>query len=332
MMEVVRVVIISPIEAPSVEKIKALSDRVKVDYIADLIVAAYKGNKQAKEDLVPLLARAEVIYGDINRLPENIMAKAPGLKWIQAVSAGVDKLPEDIVRTPVQVTTVKGVHAHVLGEFALHLMLCLAKETALCFQMKGEKKWKRFRPATLQGKTLGIVGLGNIGRETARLAKAFGMRVVAIRRAAKGPARMRYVDNLRPREELLHLLAESDFVVLSLPLTAETRGMFGEPELRAMKPEAYLINIARGSIVQEDVLIRALEEKWIAGAGLDVFAAEPLAPESRLWDLPNVVFSPHIAGIMPDYDRRTSEIFLENLRRYLEGKKLRNVMDKKKGY
>jgi len=121
-------------------------------------------------------------------------------------------------------------------------------------------------------------------------------------------------------------------VVLTLPLTAETKGMIGEKELRAMKPEAFLINVARGAIVDEEALIRALEEKWIAGAGLDVFVAEPLPPESKFWTLPNVIFSPHVSGEMPDYDLRATEVFCENLRRYLAGKKFLHAVDKQKGY
>jgi len=187
-------------------------------------------------------------------------------------------------------------------------------------------------PKVLRSKTVGIVGLGNIGREVARLAKAFGMRVVATRRSVKRVARAKYVDILLPREQLLRLLSESDFVVLSLPFTSETNKLIGEKELRTMKPTAYLINIARGNIVDEEVLIRALDEHWIAGAGLDVFATEPLPPDSRLWEFPNVIFSPHIAGGMEDYNIRTIELFCENLRRYLSGKNLFNVIDKKKGY
>tara|TARA_Y100000031_G_scaffold111295_1_gene122714 strand:- start:31 stop:435 length:405 start_codon:yes stop_codon:yes gene_type:complete len=133
-------------------------------------------------------------------------------------------------------------------------------------------------------------------------------------------------------EQLQQLLAESDFVVLALPLTPETNKFFGEEELRAMKSTAYLINIARGGVVDEEVLIRALDEHWIAGAGLDVFAAEPLPTDSRLWELPNVILSPHVSGGMEDYTIEATELFSENLRRYLNGKKLLNVVDKKKGY
>lgn len=179
---------------------------------------------------------------------------------------------------------------------------------------------------------MGIVGLGSIGREVARLAKAFGMRVIATRRSAKLISRARYVDILLPREHQIELLSDSDFVVLTLPLTPETRRLIGEKELRAMKSTAYLINVARGGIVDEEALIHALNARWIAGAGLDVFATEPLPADSRLWELPNVIFTPHIGGATEDYVLRATKVFHENLRRYLNGKKLLNVVDKKKGY
>jgi len=158
------------------------------------------------------------------------------------------------------------------------------------------------------------------------------MRVVATRRSVKQVARARNVDLLLPRERLSQLLSDSDFVVLTLPLTSETKGLIGEEELRNMKATAYLINVARGEIIDEEALVRALDEHWIAGAGLDVFSTEPLPTDSKLWELPNVIFSPHVAGGMEDYFVRATELFCENLRRYLCGKKLLNVVDKKKGY
>jgi D-2-hydroxyacid dehydrogenase (NADP+) len=179
---------------------------------------------------------------------------------------------------------------------------------------------------------VGIVGLGHIGREAARLAKAFGMRVLATRRSAKQVGQARYVDTMLPIKQLRRLLTESDFVVLSLPLTQETRQIIGEVELRSMKPTAYLINIARGSLIDEESLVRALEEKRIAGAGLDVFAREPPPAESPLWGFPNVIISPHIAGGMEDYVERATGVFVENLRRYIQGKKLINIVDKERGY
>ncbi|MBI3040691.1 MAG: D-2-hydroxyacid dehydrogenase [Chloroflexi bacterium] len=256
-----------------------------------------------------------------------------GVKWIQVMSAGVNRfLDSEMVASPVVITNVSGIHAVQISEFVLGLMLMFVKQSPLCFQLKQEKQWKRFTLSVLRSKTVGIVGLGHIGREVARLAKAFGMRVLATRRSVKRVGRARYVDIMLPQDQLRRLLRESDFVVLTLPLTPETDKFFGEEELRSMKSSSYLINIARGGLVDEEVLIRALDEHWIAGAGLDVFTTEPLPAGSRLWELPNVLLSPHISGSLEDNLERTTDIFLENLRRYLNGEKLFNVVDKKKGY
>jgi len=329
--EPINVLVTTPIGDELLQQITNVSPRIRLSNVSELTRAEQRGDFARKNELDALLAEAEVIYG--LRLPKSVIDRAPKLKWIQVMSAGVDRFLDDEFRkSSVIITNVSGIHATPIGEIVLGLMLMFTKQAPLCFQLKQEKRWRRFMPKVLRSKTVGIVGLGNIGREVARLAKAFGMRVVATRRSVKRVARAKYVDILLPREQLLRLLSESDFVVLSLPFTSETNKLIGEKELRTMKPTAYLINIARGNIVDEEVLIRALDEHWIAGAGLDVFATEPLPPDSRLWEFPNVIFSPHIAGGMEDYNIRTIELFCENLRRYLSGKNLFNVIDKKKGY
>jgi phosphoglycerate dehydrogenase-like enzyme len=329
--ETVNVLVNTPIGDELLQQITDVSPRIRLSNVYELARAEQKGDFAGRSELDALLAEAEVIYGF--RFPKNMIARAPKLKWVQVMSAGVDRfLDNEFRQSSVMMTNVSGIHATPIGELVIELMLMFAKQAPLCFQLKQEKQWQRFMPTVLRAKTVGIVGLGNIGGEVARLAKAFGMRVVAIRRSAKRVARARYVDILLPREQLTRLLSESDFVVLSLPFTSETNKLIGEKELRAMKPTAYLINIARGSIVDEEALIRALDKHWIAGAGLDVFATEPLPPDSRLWEFANVIFSPHIAGGMEDYNIRATELFCENLRRYLSGKNLINVIDKKTGY
>ncbi len=332
MSSTVDVVVVTRPDEDSFKRIQGVSDRVKADLISQLLAAEKKGDQAAKEEADSLLARAEVLYGWIPHFPRNLIARAPGLKWIQVISAGVDRLPEDIRESRVVVTNVSGIHATPIGEFALHLMLSFVKGAPLYFQLKQEKKWKQIQPANLFGKTVGIVGLGSIGRETARLAKSFGMKVLATHRSAKEGERARNVDRVYPTGQLKDLLSGSDFVVLALPLTAETESLIGRPELEAMKPSAYLINIARGGVVDEVDLIRALEEHRIAGAGLDVFAVEPLPPESKLWELPNVMISSHISGVMPNYMAYATEVFSRNLARYLEGKKLMNRVNKELGY
>jgi len=330
-MESVNVLVTAAIGDQYIQQISSVSPKIRVTNVSDLSRAERGGDSISKEKLDALLAETEVLFSF--RLPRNVIARSPKLKWIQVMSAGVDRfLDAEIVESPAILTNISGVHATPIGEFVLELMLMFVKQAPLCFQLKQEKQWGRFTATVLRSRTVGIVGLGSIGREVARLSKAFGMRVLATRRSVKRVGRARYVDVVFPMEQLQQLLAESDFVVLALPLTPETNKFFGEEELRAMKSTAYLINIARGGVVDEEVLIRALDEHWIAGAGLDVFAAEPLPTDSRLWELPNVILSPHVSGGMEDYTIEATELFSENLRRYLNGKKLLNVVDKKKGY
>lgn len=329
--ETVNILVTAPIGEDCRQRIAATSPRVNVLDVADLSRADHQRDPAAKKELDARLAEAEVVFAF--RLPDNLLARAPKLKWIQVMSAGMDRfLDKELLRSPVMLTNVSGIHATPIGEFVLSLMLMFVKHAPLSFEMKQRKHWERFTPEVLRGKTVGVVGLGSIGREVARLAKAFGMRVIATRRSAKRAARARYVDLLLPREQLPRLLADSDFVVIALPLTSETGKFIGEAELRAMKPTACIINIGRGRLIDEEALVRALSEKWIAGAGLDVFATEPLPADSKLWELPNVIFSPHIAGGMEDYLTQATGVFCENLRRYLNGKRLLTLVGKKRGY
>ena len=329
--EQVSVLVTRDIGDECLERIIAVSPRIKLRDASDFASAERRGELANKEQFDALLAEAEVLYGV--RLPKNVITRAPGLRWLQMMSAGVDRfLHDDIVGSAVTMTNVSGIHVTSIGEFVLGLMLMFVKRSAFCFHSKQEKRWERFNPGELHSKTVGIVGLGHLGREVARLAKAFGMRVVATRRSARQATRARHVDMVLPPGQLSQLLSASDFVVLAVPLTAETRRLIGETELRAMKSTAYLINVGRGGIVDEDVLVRALDERWIAGAGLDVFTTEPLPADSRLWELPNVLLSPHVSGAMEDYGARAADVFCQNLKRYLNGKKLINVVDKRKGY
>jgi phosphoglycerate dehydrogenase-like enzyme len=315
----------------TLRQISLVSPVINVSDASSLAAAEFHGDYSGKETLDAFLAGVDVIYGLIP--PKNLLVRAPRLKWIQMMSAGVDRLRDtDIWHSHVMITGVSGIHATPIGEFVLELMLMFAKGASRCFQMKQKREWQRFLPTVLCGKTVGIIGLGHIGQEVARLSKAFGMRVIATRRSVKMTGRARYADRLLPAKKLPLLLAESDFVVISVPQIPETHHLIGEKELTMMKPTAYLINIARGGIIDEEALIRALDEKRIAGAGLDVTAREPLPAESRLWDFDNVILSPHVAGGMEEYVTRATELFCENLRRYLAGKKLRNVIDRKRGY
>jgi phosphoglycerate dehydrogenase-like enzyme len=299
--------------------------------ISDLLYSEQSGVSVTNEELDSLLADTDVIFGfDV---PKNLIRRAPKLKWIQAISAGVDHmLVDDILRSQVIITTIKGLSSTAIAEFIFGIALIMVKQLSLCFQLKQVKSWHKYRTATLFSRTLGIVGYGHIGREVARLAKAFGMKVIAIRRSTNQTIPDGNVDVMLPRERLSQLLGESDFVVVSVPLTPETKGLIGEKELQYMKTTAYLINIARGDVIDELALVRALEEGWIAGAGLDVFAEEPLPTDSRLWELPNVIFSPHVSGDTENEFEVATEFFIENLKNFLNDKELSNMVNKDKMY
>jgi phosphoglycerate dehydrogenase-like enzyme len=313
------------------KRIRSVSPQVKVTDASQMVFAEMQGDNLKKEELDALLAEAEVLYGFIP--PKNITARAPHLKWFQVTSAGVDRHQgTEVWNSKVIITGVSGIHAVPIGEFVMGLMLMFAKNTPLGFKMMQTREWVRYPSGTLRGKTVGIIGLGHIGGEVARLSKAFGMKVVATRRSTKAAGKAKNVDLVLPASRMKELLAQSDYVAVTLPLTPETTHIIGEGEFKAMKPTAYIMNIGRGPLIDQDALIKALEEKRIAGAGLDVTVPEPLPKESKLWDFNNVILSPHISGGMEDYMVQATDLFCENLKRYLAGKKLLNVIDKKKGY
>ncbi len=289
----------------------------------------------------------EILYAF--HLPPNALELAPRLRWVQLHSAGADHLLDHpIMGSDVLVTTTSGIHATPIAEYVLASILAYRWRVPLWTGCQRESRWPSdrwnlFARPELRGSTLGVVGYGSIGREVGRLAKAFGMHVLAMRRST-GRADQGYAvdgtgdpegtvpERFYPPEALQEMLAECDYVVVALPLTTATRHVIGEPELRAMKPAAYLVNIARGGLIDEAALVRALGEGWIGGAGLDVFDEEPLPPDSPLWELDNALISPHVAGFTPHYDERAVDLFAGNLSRYLAGQPLLNQVDKKKGY
>ena len=329
-MDTVNIIIATPVSEGARQRVKSISPRIVVKDISDLSRRDYQGDLQARKELDSVLADAEIAYGI--RTPVNLLARAPKLKWIQVTSAGVDRyLTDEFRQSKVMLTNASGVHATPIGEFVISLMLMFAKNAPLFFDAKQKKQWLRVSGTVLNGKTVGVIGLGSIGQEVARLCKALRMRVIASRRSPKS-RHARNVDLLLPPNGLPQLLEESDYVVICVPLTRETTKLIGEVELKMMKPTAYLINIARGPIIDEEALIRALENKQIAGAGLDVFTTEPLPKESKLWDIPNVIISPHVSGGREDYEVGAMDIFCRNLKRYLEGKRLFNLVNKEKGY
>jgi len=318
-------------------KLRAVSPRLLVEQ---------RTCHNAKEVRIALDEDTEVLYA--YHVPADLLSKAPKLRWLQLSSAGVNHLLDHpIMKSDVLITTTSGIHATPIAEYVFASMLAWSRRLLkmLYYQKRREwpkGRWDVFAGQELKRATLGIVGYGSIGREVGRLGKCFGMRVVATKRCemrdtgyklpGTGDPEAQVPDRIYLPEQLREMLSECDFVVISLPLTPETKGFIGEEELQAMKPSAYLINISRGGIVDEPALIKALQEGWIAGAGLDVFEEEPLPSNSPLYDLNNVILSPHVAGFSPHYDERASDLFAENLRRYLAGEELLNLVDKGAGY
>jgi D-2-hydroxyacid dehydrogenase (NADP+) len=295
-----------------------------------------ESEEEAKERLEPILRDTEVLLTN-PIVPDDIVERAPALKWLQLTSAGVDRLLNaPVVQSHLTVTTASGIHAVPISEYVIGAMLAFAKGLPRAFRAQQERAWRPFWPEELEQKTVGVLGVGAIGARVVKLAKALDMRVLALRRSAgqrmTGDEAGMDVDEMLPPADLPYLLAESDYVVVALPLTPESRGLIGEAELRAMKPNAVIVNIGRGAIIDETALVRALKEGWIAGAALDVFQQEPLSGESELWGLENVIVTPHISGGTPRYMERAVELFCDNLRRYLAGEPLRNVVDPARGY
>jgi phosphoglycerate dehydrogenase-like enzyme len=229
-------------------------------------------------------------------LSEELTAKMPNLKWLHVTRGGVSAyLTAEVKRRPIQVTSSKGIHGPAFSEFALACIFALAKKLPECWEAQKRTKWQEIIPDDLEGKTLGIVGLGTVGTALAKKAAALGLKVIATKRTpAEKPD---CVDELAGPEYLLALLQRSDFVVLTLASIPTTNNLIGEKELRAMKKSSYLINLTGGRVIEEGLLVRALKEGWIAGAALDAFARQPLPQDSELWCLPNVMVTPRIGGL-----------------------------------
>jgi phosphoglycerate dehydrogenase-like enzyme len=296
-------------------------------------------------------AEVDVLYAGT---PPRDLSLAPRLRWVQLHMAGVNTLADHplYTDTAIPLTTTSGVHAATIAEYAVTVLLALAHRVPRMveWQRRGgwpadEQRWPLFVPSEVRGATLGIIGYGSIGRELARIAKsAFGMTVLACKRDPSRRADDGYClpgtgdpegvcpDEWLGPERLESLLGRSDAVVLCAPLTSATRGLIDARALARMKPSAYFINVGRGASVDEAALARALREARLAGAAVDVFAQEPPPAGHPLYAVDNVIVSPHVSGFLPSYDDKCSVLFAENLRRFLAGAPLLNLVDRARGY
>jgi len=281
-------------------------------------------------------ADAEVIFnwslaGDMLR---EVFGMCPLVRWVHTRSAGLDNIlfPE-LVESPVPLTNGSGVFSAPLGEFAMAAILFFAKDLRRMVRNQMAGRWEQFDIAEIEGQTLGIIGYGDIGRAVATRARALGMQVVAVKR--QGPP-LYNVDPLVSRiyspDRRIEMIARCDYVVMAAPLTAETRGMIGEPEFAAMKASAVVINLDRGPVIDEAAMVRALSARRIRGAALDVFDQEPLAEGHPFYQLDNLLLSPHCADHTPDWLERAMQFFIDQFERFRKGEPLLNVVDKRRGY
>jgi len=322
----VPVLITSYLEPELVEELRAVDDRLDVHFEPELLPpplypSDHRGDPgftrtpPQEERFAELVAGAEVLYGFPNEEPAQLawaVRIAPGLRFVQCVYAGAGQqvraaglTAEELQR--VRFSSSAGVHATPLAEWSLFGILAFRKGLPRLLADQKARRWGHYPVDELHGATVLVVGLGEIGRETARLAAAFGMRVLSVR---------------RHEGDLDALLPEADAVVVTLPLTDETQGLIGRARIERMKPGAVFVNVGRGGVVDEDALVDALRSGHLRGAALDVFAHEPLPPESPLWELDNVILSPHTSALSVHENARIVELFAENLRRYLAGEEL----------
>jgi D-2-hydroxyacid dehydrogenase (NADP+) len=277
-----------------------------------------------------ILNDAEIIIA-FNKFDNNILKHCNNLKWIYSFSSGVEKFPiDELIKKNVILTNNRGVHATQIAEQALGYMINFNRLFHISIRNQIIKKWeKNYNFSELSGKTVCIIGAGTIGKEIARKAKAFDMNVIGVK---KNPEKLEYFDTVSGTDKLLECLGYSDYNVLITPLTDETFHFIGEKEFKSMKKSSYFINISRGDTVDENALIDALINRNIAGAGLDVFHNEPLIPDSHLWEMENVILTPHTAGICPDVFKKSLDIFFKSYECFKLKKELPNIVDLKRKY
>jgi phosphoglycerate dehydrogenase-like enzyme len=261
-------------------------------------------------------------------MADHVVRDAPKLKWIQALGVGIDNIIDlPSLRPEVLVTNVRGIHGAPVSEAALAYMLSLARELPRATHRQGESQWERWPATLLDGKTVGILGVGAIAQHLAPVCKALNMTVIGISAA---PRAVENFDRMVKRDDLVKVAPDLDFLVTLTPLTAETRNIISAKVLAAMKPSAYLINLARGGVVDDEAVMKALEAGQIAGAALDVFAQEPLPADSPLWKTKNVSIFSHLGGYSHGYEDRAMPTVVHNMQCYLDGnlKKMINVVRK----
>src|SRR5579863_1055547 len=322
-MDNITVLVLADLAAPPLRKLDALGAGVTV-----------RIGKTA-DALGDGVAEARVLFNWTGSKPEvlRVMKSAPKLEWIHAMYAGLDRsLFPELVESPIPLTNGSGVFSQSLGEFVILGVLYFAKDVARRMQAKSEHRWDVFDNVEIARQTIGIVAHGDIGRAVAWRAKALGMRVLALRRDNSPRAGDEHVDRVYAAGDLHAMLPECDYVAVTAPLTPETTGMIGKREFELMKPEAVIMNVGRGPVIDESAMIEALRTKRIRGAALDVFDTEPLPPDSPFWSLDNVLLTSHCADHVDGWVESAVVFFVEQFSRWRNGEPLRNLVDKRAGY
>ncbi len=335
------ILVASYLEPVHVDAIRALDGRLEVlyepdllpppRYAADHVGGAFSRSEAGEARWRGLLARADVLFDFDRTNLEALPELAPRVRWIQGTSAGIgqlvvrhrlhERMPETVF------TTASGVHARPLAEFCALAMLAFSRRLFRMQELQREHRWERFAGTDLEDRTVVIYGHGAIGQAVARVARGFGMRTIGVRRRVEADPGALHADEVHPVERLPEVLPRAEFLVIAAPHTPETEGTFDARALARLPRGAVVINIGRGALVDESALLEALRSGHLGGAALDVFAEEPLPPESPLWDLPNVLVSPHSASTSDRENERLTALFADNLRRFLGGRPLRNVFD-----
>jgi phosphoglycerate dehydrogenase-like enzyme len=322
-MDRINVVVISKPGLPHLSVLKELPESAQVTL----------GN--SVEELEPVIADTQVILnGNFSPQPfRTLFPKAKAVRWIHSLSAGVEAvLSPEVIASDIPLTNARGVFKDSLAEFGIAAMLFFAKDLHRMLRNQHAERWEPFDVDMLQGATLGVVGYGEIGRATARLAHAFGMKVLALRRRHSLSAEDPLLDGAYPPDQLGEMLAACDYVLVAAPNTPETHHMMNAAAFSRMKASAVIINVGRGPVIDEEALIEALESKRIRGAALDVFEEEPLPPGNPLYAMQNVLVSPHCADHTKGWLESAMHKFVENYKLFEAGKPLDNVVDKKAGY
>lgn len=342
-----QLLIASYLEEEHVNRIREVDPRINVIYRPDLLrppryAADHKGqpiprHAAQEQEWLDLLSTTDILFDFDQTHIEDLPEVAPKVQWLQATSSGIGQFVHkhgyDLRMPDTVFTTAKGVHAQPLAEFCLMVMLMFHKGVPRMLREQQHKHWERYAGTDLSGRTLVILGLGSVGQRTSQLAKAFGMHVIGVKRSTAGQSASDLsVDELYDQSHLAEVLPQAEHLVIITPHTPETEGLLGQEQIALLPKGCTFINIGRGAVVDEQALVAALRSGQIGAAGLDVFQVEPLPENSPLWEMSNVLISPHSASTSDRENSRITDLFIENIKRFLDDKPLLNVLDTQKRF